>query len=108
MNQIFFETLNEMPYIFSSNQFAKVAVSKGLPKTLVANGDIGSFLKNKCHRGNSKRMWVKKNNNIPKNETFSAEIIAKENTSISLIEAIAILKANGYQVLKPITKWEQI
>lgn len=96
-NKILLETLEEMDYIFSSNQFAKVAKKKGFSQYEITQGLIGTFLHNNALQQNSRRIWRKKNTlfNSPTNE----ELISN---------AIDLLKKNGYKISKQFIDWREI
>lgn len=96
-NKILTETFEEMDYIFSSNQFAKIAKRKGLSQYEISQGVIGHFLHNNAIQQNSRRIWRKKNNLF--NEPTSEELINN---------AIELLKKNGYKISKQFIDWREI
>lgn len=58
--EILIRTLNKMPRTFSSNRFAIQAKKYGLDGYEVTNGNMCLFLHANADRGNSKRMWNKR------------------------------------------------
>ncbi len=94
---ILIKTLETMPNSFTSNEFCKCARKKGYPKNLVVNGFCLKFLLQHAVRASeSKRMWTKMNQKIH---------TTNEN---EIQQAIALLKSNGYKVMKPISDWAEV
>lgn len=93
------KALLEMSATFSSNEFAEKAKQLGYPDKLIKSGKLGQFLHRTCLQSpDSKRIWYK---------------TQKANTELdfendSLTKAIAIIKANGYRIMKQVTDWKEI
>lgn len=92
------KTFNEMNYTFSSNEFSRKAKKYGINQFQINSGLLASYLHQNAKQLHSKRMWVK--NNISNFDN--------KNDSLSIDEAINILKKNGYKVMKPINEWVEI
>ena len=88
------KTLDEMNFSFSSNEFCKKARKNGLSKREVDNGVIAFFLHKNAVQGYTRRMWRKHNG-----------LTSDKKLSDKIMEAIDLLKSNGYKVLKPVTDW---
>ena len=89
MENLLEKTLEEMRPAFSSNKFAKRAKKNGLSQEEVNSGVIASFLHKHAEPGASRRMWSKRNG------------LASTTTPDKIMEAIDLLKAKGYKILKP-------
>jgi len=92
------KTLDEMSFVFSSNEFSKRAKKNGLPKQPINNGVISIFLHQNAIQGQTRRMWRKTSMNLTIEETKSDKIA----------ESIRILKENGYKIMKPVTDWVNV
>jgi len=91
------KTLDEMNYSFSSNEFSKKARKNGLSKREVDNGVIALFLHRNAIQGETRRMWRKHNG-----------LKSDKDKSDKIMEAIDLLKSNGYKILKPVSDWIEI
>lgn len=91
------KTLEEMNFSFSSNEFSKKAQKNGLSKQDINNGAIALFLHRNAVQGETKRMWRKRNG-----------LTGFKEKSDSIMEAIDLLKSNGYTILKQITDWIEV
>jgi hypothetical protein len=97
--EILHQTLKQMPRYFSSNEFSKKAQKKGLSINSIHNGIIVNYLTINADRGESKRMWYKRNIEPIQNiEHTQKEIFYDKEAEIK--KAILLLKANGYKVMK--------
>lgn len=104
--EILLEVLNEMPRYFSSNQFCKVAREHGYPDWEIERDKHVNFLSMNCTRDiHSNRMWYKKTTHIQNSIVFNDQIKQDVNT---VDEAIRILKAEGYKVMKPVTEFVEL
>ena len=92
------QTLNEMNFVFSSNEFSKQAIKNGLNQEAVKRGIIAVFLHKNAKQMGSKRMWQKKSNKVNV-INFNEDEITK---------SIKLLKSNGYKILKPISDWLEL
>lgn len=92
------KTLDEMKFYFSSNEFSKKARKNGLSKQQVNNGAIAFFLHRNAVQGETRRMWRKHNKGLTPNYELSDKIM----------EAIDLLKANGYKIMKPVSDWIEV
>ncbi len=101
MNEILEKTLVQMPDIFTSNMFSKQAEKNGYPRELIVNGHLGLFLHKNCKQGDSKRTWFKI-------KSFENKIHNQVNVQMSLEEAIKIVKANGFKVMKQNIEWIEL
>lgn len=90
------QTLDQMPMMFSSNNFSIASQKNGLDKYLINQGIIVQFLSKNCKRV-SKRIWEKK-------PTNTAEITNEDK----LAEAIKLVKSYGYKVMKPVNEWIEL
>jgi len=97
-NEILHKTLSEMNYVFSSNEFSKLARHYGISNDLVHRGVLASFLHRNARQMESRRMWTKLNGQIPH----------KEQSTDKLSDAISLLKQNGYKIMKPINDWIEL
>jgi len=89
--EILKKTLDEMPINFNSNQFANQAKKNGFSQYQINSGLMLSFLHNNCKQGLTRRQWIKKNSNL-----------------FELNEAIRIIKANGYKIMKQKIEWIEL
>ena len=96
------KTLNQMPSVFSSNHFSTKAQKNGLSKIQVNAGAISFFLHKNAEQMSTRRMWHKKH------FFTSSPIVAKENITDKISDAIKLLKENGYKVMKPINEWIEL
>ena len=96
--QILEKTMNEMPNIFTSNEFTKRAILNGLPKPRNNNGfgDFIEFYAVNEYKGS--KTWSKKQQVFKNTETISID----EKTCIDF------LKSKGYKILKPINQFEEV
>ena len=92
------EVLEAMEETFSSNEFCDLARELGFSEVKIAHGHVGKFLHDNCEQNGSRRSW-KKIDIKPKN-LFSIES--------EIQKAIALLKENGYRVLKVRQEWEEL
>ncbi len=88
-------TLEEMPFVFSSNAFAKKAQRNGVSKAEINNGVLPNFLHKHATQLNSRRMRQKKTTAIRHDVT-------------NILEAIELLKKNNYKVMKQVTDWIEV
>jgi hypothetical protein len=96
LKQALTEVLNQMPEIFSSNQFVRSCRKKQIHEQIIHSGMIAKFLKNHASKyGSSKRMWIKRATEIN-------VIDFKEQ------ECIDYLKSKGFKVMKPVNKFVEI
>jgi hypothetical protein len=95
--EILKKTLSEMNFSFSSNEFSKRAKKNGLSKMEIANGAIAMFLHRNAVQGETRRMWRKHNG-----------ILLETPKTDQIMEAIALLKSQGYKVLKPVSDWVEL
>jgi hypothetical protein len=99
--QVFLElALEQMPKIFSSNEFSQKSQALGYPKELIPKGFIARFLHRNCNQLDSTRMWAKEYSqaNQPTSKSISNDV---EN-------AITLLKKNGYKISKQVIDWKEI
>jgi hypothetical protein len=96
--EILEKTFKEMSYVFSSNEFSKLARHYGISNHLVHRGVLSSFLHCNARQMESRRMWTKLNGQIP----------YKEQSTDKLSDAISLLKQNGYKIMKPINDWIEL
>lgn len=99
------KTLDQMNLEFSSNEFSRQALKNGLSKRTIDKGIMRDFLVRNCHRGDTKRMWVKKYN------THTIEWKTPIHDSVvndPIQDAIELLKSKGYRVMKPVSEWVEI
>jgi hypothetical protein len=97
-NEILHKTLSEMNYVFSSNEFSKLARHYGISNHLVHRGVLASFLHRNARQMESRRMWTK----------LDGQIHHKEQSTDKLSDAISLLKQNGYKIMKPINDWIEL
>ncbi len=95
--EILQKTLGQMRVSFSSNEFSKKARKNGLTDFEVANGVIATFLHRNAIQGETRRTWSKRINLTP-----------NKSNSDKLMDAITLLKDNGYRVLKPVSEWQEV
>jgi hypothetical protein len=104
--EILHQTFSKMKKTFSSNEFAKVAKSKGLTQQEVNNGIISLFLHEHAIQSSlSIRMWTKKDVTI---QLEIRPISENKIQSIQEAEAINILKKYGYKIMKENTQWIEL
>lgn len=80
------KSLDKMPMRFSSNMFSNECRANGISERDIRDGICANYLKNNCNRGDGKRTWYKKNNQISK--------------EITINRAIELLKSEGYKIYK--------
>ena len=97
MKEILKKTLEHIPFSFSSNEFCKMAKKNGLTKREVENGVIALFLHRNAVQGETRRMWRKHNG-----------LTSDKSKSDKIMEAIDLLKKNGYKILKQTTDWIEV
>jgi hypothetical protein len=97
------KTLEEMPLIFSSNEFSKQAKKNGLTQREINNGMIANYLSHKAKKGNSIRMWEKKRSHHNTN-AFREPVAAQSD----LDNAVALIKSLGGKVLMPISEYKEL
>jgi hypothetical protein len=97
-NQILHKTLSEMNYVFSSNEFSKLARNYGISNHLVHSGVLSSFLHRNAKQMESRRMWTKLN----------GQKDYKQESTDKISDAISLLKQNGYKIMKPINDWIEL
>ena len=96
-----------MPRYFSSNEFSRKAQKKGLSINSIHNGIIVNYLTINADRGESKRMWYKRNTEIVQNvQHTQKEIFYDKEAEIK--KAIALLKANGYKIMKQTIEFVEV
>jgi len=103
--EILHQTLSKMKKTFSSNEFTKLAKSKGLTQQQVNNGIISLFLHEHAIQSSlSIRMWTKKD------VTTQLEIspISDNKMQAAIQEAIKLLKKYGYKIMKENTEWIEL
>ena len=91
--------LNEMPNVFSSNEFGTHTKRYGVTKKQINAGVLAKFLHRNAVQLSSKRMWRKKN---PDN------LFSMDNADDQVQDAIKLLKSLGYRVLKPVTEYQEL
>lgn len=97
MKEILESILYEMPQVFTSNYFCKVARKKGVHENIIVNGGIAAFLWQNCDpttstgNGTRTRTWLKKNQT-----TLINKVVADDN---DIQKAIKLLKDNGYKIM---------
>lgn len=96
------KTLEQMSPSFTSNEFSRKAKRNGLTKREVANGVIALFLHRSAIQGETRRTW-KKINCSTTNQYKSDKI-----QSDAIMDAIDLLKSNGYKILKPVSDWIEL
>ncbi|HRH85043.1 MAG TPA: hypothetical protein PK210_12465 [Bacteroidia bacterium] len=95
--EILKKTLSEMNFTFSSNEFSKKAKKNGLSKREIDNGVIALFLHRNAVQGETRRMWRKHNG-----------LTSDKHKSDKIMDAIDLLKTNGYKILKPVSDWIEL
>lgn len=93
--EILEEAFELMPNEFTSRQFSKAATRRGLNKKLTRSGILAVFLHEVALQTYSNKQWIKKLKNQ-----------VNENNKIT--DAIALLKSNGYKIMKPVTNFEEV
>ena len=95
----FMQAFNNLPYLYSSKQFAEEARRIGIDDIHIAQGRLATFSHSHATQLNSTRMWTKKpryaNTKIETQETISTGI--DEMTEESCIK---FLKEKGYNITK--------
>ena len=104
--KIFLEmALEQMPNVFSSNEFSKKANGLGYPIELIRNGNLAVFLHKYCVQLQTKRMWRKKEAVVKKPAVKSSGYV---DEFFKVKEAIKLLKSLGYKLSKQVTEWQEI
>lgn len=97
--EILEKTMREMPDIFTSNNFSKIASLNGYPTHLLGNKGLGWFIKRYAYNEDKySKTWTKK--------TFRG--FHKKDPPPDLItdaEMIIHLKSKGYKIMKPVNEW---
>lgn len=109
MKEILESILYEMPQVFTSNYFCKVARKKGVHENLIVNGGVAAFLWQNCDpttstgNGTRTRIWLKreKTNNVP-DRSDSPPIQA------DIRAAIHFLKKHGYKIMRETVQYEEV
>ena len=101
MEEILFKALDKMKINFSSNEFSVKAQKLGLNKRCIANGVIANFLRKNAVQGETRRMWIKKNQPNKINTL-------KLDKSDEIMLAIDLIKSEGYRVLKRVSDWIEV
>lgn len=101
-NKILLKTMEQMPDVFTSNQFNLQAISNGYSALAIAKrSGTGDFIRKYATNDYPySKMWTKKN--ISKNKVEKIERID------NIENAIKLLKSKGYKVLKPINEWQEV
>ena len=103
---IFEQAFNEMPDEFTSKHFCTVCRKYGLKEQIIKNGDTRKYLENVCARSmDSRRSWFKVHNLQEKFLQMQLDLETKEE---KIQNAIALLKNEGYKVLKSETTFKEI
>lgn len=102
--------LNQMPPAFTSNEFCKKAKHNGLSRNRIADGTCGLFLHQNAVQDGSKRRWRKKKvENFLDTLVEVAEINRSHDKKRDIARAVALLKSEGYKIMKPIQpQYEEI
>ena len=104
MTDILNKTLDEMPDVFTSNEFNRKAVSNGYPKDRLKQTGLARYLH--LHAFNDKKFkktWTKRSKTKHQDEVRKNNYVFK-----SFDEIVLFLKTKGYRVMKPINQWEEL
>jgi len=97
------ETLNEMPYIFTSHEFCAVARKKGIAESDILKGRCANFYKkHTILKYTNPKRWQK----INANPVFKPEQI--KHVQLTEKEAIEFLKSKGYKFMIKISEWREV
>lgn len=89
------KTIDQMPDVFTSNQFRKQAIKNGYPVKLCKVG-FSAYLKKYADNDIFKtRTWAKK----------PSTKIQKIDAGLNEEEMILYLKNKGYKIMKPVNEW---
>lgn len=108
MKNLFIQTLNQMPLMFTSNEFSNKARENGIPDKWVKQGKCGDFLHKHCDQYLTNKTWQKRIKNTQiikvKENVYTPPIIIKDeqiNTDTFTEEnCIKFLKEKGYKIFK--------
>jgi hypothetical protein len=108
---------DQMGYKFTSYDLLLLAKSNGVTDQNIKNGVVRRFLAGKAVNDKGPRQWIK-NPQIwkrQKQENISEELPIFADTqepvtapTFTVNDAIDLLKANGYRIMKPKTDWEEL
>jgi hypothetical protein len=90
--------LEEMPKVFSTNQFIDQLRKIGVAERIIYNSNHIDFIQQNCIKL-SKRTYQKKSN---------MQYQENDNLKQRILDAINLLKSHGYKILKPITQYEEL
>lgn len=99
--QIFIQALKVMPNRFSSNEFTKKCKRFGLSDFYIRNGHCLTFLLQNCDRGDSKRIWIKRE--LSNTVLFYDKNELNEENAIKLLKSLKI-----YKILKQNIEFKEI
>lgn len=98
INLILEKTMNQMPKIFTSNEFNKKAVFNGYPAKKIRHKGLANFIRRYAENENYySKTWTKNE----KNEAISTF----EKKEMTVDFAIQFLKSKGFKVLKPVNEF---
>lgn len=102
------KTINELPQIFTSQEFNRLAVKNGYPYT--GKKGLGNYIEQYAENEFPRsKTWVKKNTpkwiEILKKKENMPIVTMAQMTEQQMIEA---LKAKGYKIMRPVQNYEEI
>ena len=108
--EILDRTMRQMPRIFTSNQFNRIAIKNGYPSGLIKKKGLAKFIQQYASNGSfQSKTWVKFTE--VKTVTSAPQQMGsdyKHELSDRLQDAIELLKSNGYKILKVHSEWIEL
>jgi len=104
-------TMNEMPLVFTSNEFNTRAIKNGYPQRLVKGKGLCFIKEYASNEGIRSKTWTKfdKTNKTKTELLFGAPIKDVEQLAEERIQGmIKELKEKGYKIMKPVSEWLEL
>jgi len=108
--EILQRTMRQMPRVFTSNQFNKIAIKNGYPREILKKKGLAKFIEQYASNGSfQSKTWVKfTDEKTVISETQKSNSDNNLELSDRIQEAIELLKGNGYKILKVHSEWVEI
>lgn len=117
IQKIMQNAFDQMGYKFTSYDLLLLAKSNGITDQNIKNGVVRRFLAGKAVNDNGPRQWIKvkqvwkrqqQENVCETLPIFDDTPEPVSSPTFTVNDAIELLKANGYRVMKPKTDWEEL
>ncbi len=104
-SEILEQTMAQMPRVFTSNEFTRLAIKNGYPERRTKNGVYIFLQRYADNEGFRSKTWTKRETSKEINLlNFSNQDVKVELTEDEMIDR---LKEKGYKIMKPIKDWQE-